>query len=261
MSSKQYNDIHLEYSDCYQTSVYTQMEKENVRRAVRYEIQGARVLEHACGSGFYTFDLLRWGAASVVAIDISEEMIADARSHPDNNTFTGRVEFRVGDASNPAVIDGAPFDVVIAVWLLTYAPDHETLSRMFQTVAINLKPGGKFITTVIRPSSDPLTALKIGTVNFWSPHHYRIEARHAVPDGAAVRCILNQGSVSAQWDSFYLNRKTYESAARQGGMTGEIIYREPVVPEHISSKYPSEEMERLVRGETTLPFNLLTVCK
>lgn len=40
--------------------------------------QNARLLELACESGFYTYDFLRWGARSVVGVDISPIMIDEA---------------------------------------------------------------------------------------------------------------------------------------------------------------------------------------
>ena len=53
-------------------------EVENVRRVLMPLIKGARVLELACGNGFYTYDLMEWGAESVLAVDISAGMLQSA---------------------------------------------------------------------------------------------------------------------------------------------------------------------------------------
>lgn len=47
------------------------IERENVHEKLASFIKGARVLELACGSGFYTYNFLDWGAISVIGVDIS----------------------------------------------------------------------------------------------------------------------------------------------------------------------------------------------
>ena len=51
----------------------------NAKRILSPFIKGARVLELACGSGFFTGHLLDWGASSVVAVDISQGMVDVAK--------------------------------------------------------------------------------------------------------------------------------------------------------------------------------------
>ena len=52
----------------------------NVESVLAPLIHGKRLLELACGSGFYSFDLLSWGAESVVAVDNSPALLSLARS-------------------------------------------------------------------------------------------------------------------------------------------------------------------------------------
>jgi len=65
-----------------------------IRRCVQNEFFGADVFEVACGTGYWTEFLAR-KAASVLATDINDEVLAIARSKPIDNQ---RVSFRREDA-------------------------------------------------------------------------------------------------------------------------------------------------------------------
>ncbi|ELR09393.1 hypothetical protein GMDG_03957 [Pseudogymnoascus destructans 20631-21] len=78
-TSLQYDPIQAPY-DYIRTSTIALIEHDNVRTTLTPFIPNARVLELACGSGFYTYDLLKWGARSVVGVDISAVMMDKARS-------------------------------------------------------------------------------------------------------------------------------------------------------------------------------------
>lgn len=81
--STQYNTIQGPYDSLRQKSIAI-IEHENVQTTVAPFIQNARVLELACGSGYYTYDFLKWGASAVVGVDISPVMVEEARRkrHP-----------------------------------------------------------------------------------------------------------------------------------------------------------------------------------
>ncbi|KAL9614981.1 MAG: hypothetical protein Q9167_000512, partial [Letrouitia subvulpina] len=166
--SSQYDTIQAPYDLLRETSIAC-IERENVQTAIAPFIHGARVLELACGSGFYTREFLPWGARAVVGVDISERMLAEARrrvrvgagaagavglddpssSFPLSND-SPRVDFIHADCGEPMLYkprgkdegEGEGFDVVFGAWLLNYAADREGLVRMFQNVCLNLREGG-----------------------------------------------------------------------------------------------------------------------
>jgi demethylmenaquinone methyltransferase/2-methoxy-6-polyprenyl-1,4-benzoquinol methylase len=72
-------------------------------------LAGRRVLEIACGTGWWT-ERYAPGAAKVFATDVNEEVLAVARS---KSYPPGRVEFDTADAFNLAAIPG-DFDAVFA---------------------------------------------------------------------------------------------------------------------------------------------------
>jgi len=50
-------------------------ERSNLHAAVSPHVNGARVLDLACGTGYYSKLLLEWGASSVLGVDLSAAMI------------------------------------------------------------------------------------------------------------------------------------------------------------------------------------------
>ena len=90
------------------------------------ELAGQRVLDLACGFGFYTRQLKQRGAAQVVGVDISPEMVRLACAKEQEDP-TG-VEYRVGDSIHLPVL--GRFDLVTAVYLLNYAESKDQMLGM-----------------------------------------------------------------------------------------------------------------------------------
>jgi 2-polyprenyl-3-methyl-5-hydroxy-6-metoxy-1,4-benzoquinol methylase len=106
------------------------------------DISGKSVLDLACGEGLYTRQLKQMGASRVVGVDISESMVRSAREQ-EAKTPLG-IEYIRSSVQDLGKI--GEFDVVIAVFLLHYAPTKEQLLKICQTVYDNLKPEQRFIT-------------------------------------------------------------------------------------------------------------------
>lgn len=113
------------------------------------DVHGKSVLDLACGTGFYSRELRRRGAADVLGIDISGRMTAVAEERERQQPLG--VRYRVGDVAElppPA----RPFDLALAVQLLSYAPDLATTERMCRAAHANLRPGGELF--VLNQSPD-----------------------------------------------------------------------------------------------------------
>ncbi|KAG8533860.1 uncharacterized protein KY384_001601 [Bacidia gigantensis] len=158
--STQYDDIQGPY-DYIRTKSIALIEHENVRDTIGPYIKGARVLELACGSAFYTYSFLDWGATSVTGVDISSGMIEEAkRNAPNDGSSKGKVDFILADCSKPKEFEGGPFDVVFGAWLLNYAEDKKGLVNMFRNIEVNLKPGGHLVSVTVPPAEDPTESIK-----------------------------------------------------------------------------------------------------
>lgn len=94
---------------------------------------GESILDLGCGTGHLT-KLIQEKGASVIGIDSSEEMIAQAKeSFPD-------IEFKVANASN-FYFEGE-FDAIFSNAVLHWIKEADTL---IESVYDNLKPGGRFV--------------------------------------------------------------------------------------------------------------------
>ncbi|KAL8897952.1 MAG: hypothetical protein Q9207_006948, partial [Kuettlingeria erythrocarpa] len=149
--STQYNTIQAPYDEWRKTSIAL-IERDNVRSAVSPFITGARVLDLACGSGFYTHKFIEWGAASVVGVDISSAMLEQANRATSD---ASKVKFIEQDCSKAQLIDGGNFDLVFGAWLLNYAETRAQLAEMFRLIAMNLHDGGWFVGVTPPPTNDP----------------------------------------------------------------------------------------------------------
>lgn len=83
--------------------------------ALQAALVGRRVLEIACGTGYWT-PVIAEVARHVVATDVSKEMLAVAR---EKELPAGKVEFRLADAYNLDEVPGT-FDAAVAMFWLSH---------------------------------------------------------------------------------------------------------------------------------------------
>ena len=207
-------------------------ETYNMHQALAPYIQGATVLDLACGNGNYSQLLISWGAAQVVGVDISSGMIAAAKA----GNSSDRIRFLVADCSIPTRYDGEPFDIVFGGWLLNDAPDGTTIANMYRNICINLKEGGRFFGVTPYPTEDPRkhyeTALKSKPLFY---NQVWIEPTQDVDDGVATLVTADIEPERLQFNSYHLKSIVYEKAAREGGMKGTLEWR-PII-------FPSDESQ------------------
>jgi len=143
----QYDQIGSKYDEYARTATLKRAESYTFFCMVG-ELAGQRVLDLACGFGFYTRQLKQRGAAQVVGVDISPEMVRLARAKEQEDP-TG-VEYRVGDAIHLPLL--GPFDLVTAVYLLNYAESKDQMLGMCRSAYDNLVAGGRFVAYTINPA-------------------------------------------------------------------------------------------------------------
>ena len=153
---------------------------------------GARVLEVGSGTGFITSILAELGYR-VEGIDLSEEMLARARTNLDREGFSSRVNLSQGDAEDLDFPDNH-FDAVVSRWVLWTLPRPDVAIGEMSRV---LKPGGTAALVDggrLKPSafgrlrSDLTNWVMTGRRPGWQGQGYKeIEAQlpHYNPDQAA----------------------------------------------------------------------------
>ncbi len=171
-------------------------------------IAGKSLLDLACGEGFYTRRIKEHGAGHVIGVDISAKMIELARQEETVNPLG--IDYIVGDVLKLGEI--GRFDLVVASYLLNYARTKEQLLDMCRAIAVNLKPGGRFVSINNNPDQPPKsfpTCKKYGFAKSISG---------PLQEGAVITYkFLRQGQ-KFRIDNYYLSRKTHEWAFNMVGL-------------------------------------------
>ena len=217
----QYDHIGSKYDEYAQTATLKRAESYTFFRMAG-ELAGQRVLDLACGFGFYTKQLKQRGAAQVVGVDISPEMVRLARAK-EQEAPTG-VEYRVGDATHLPLL--GPFDLVTAVYLLNYATSQAQLLSMCRSAYDNLVVGGHFVAytvnptfTLSKPNSTPygVTVLR----QAFEAERYVCDAEFVTDPPTPFQCF--------QW-----SQATYEWAMKEAGFRACAWHASEVAPEDVA---------------------------
>ncbi len=109
-----------------------------------------RVLDAATGTGDLAIAMARAGAAEVIGIDFSSEMIVEANRKAGNDG--DRVRFEVADAMD-LPFDDDEFDACTVSFGLRNMPDYDAAIASMTRI---LKPGGAFICLEMTPLGHPV---------------------------------------------------------------------------------------------------------
>jgi SAM-dependent methyltransferase len=112
-------------------------------RALLPAMAGRRVVDLGCGFGWFSRWARAHGAASVLGIDISANMMERARAETDDAAITYRIE-NLEQLALPA----AGFDLAFSSLAFHYLPDFAGLVR---TVRAALAPGAVFVFSIEHP--------------------------------------------------------------------------------------------------------------
>jgi ubiquinone/menaquinone biosynthesis C-methylase UbiE len=217
----QYDHIGSKYDEYARTATLKRAERYTFFRMVG-ELTGKRVLDLACGFGFYTRLLKQRGAVQVLGIDISPEMVRLAYAKEQDEP-TG-VEYRVGDAIDlPAL---GSFDLVTAVYLLNYATSKDQMLGMCRSAYDNLVPGGRFVAYTVNPAF---------TLSKPNSTKYGVTMLRQLPEVDRYMCDLEfvtdppMPYQHPQW-----NQVTHEWALREAGFREFAWHPSEVAPEDIA---------------------------
>lgn len=254
----QYDDIGATYEEMKKLPV-AKLEHANVEAAVSPFIKGAKVLDLACGTGYYSKKFLGWGAKQVLGVDISKGMV-DAANAASANLHG--LKFHVADGSVPVQYEDGPFDVVFGAWLLNYASNGKEMADMFRNASLNLRESGHFIGVAPPPTNDPRRHCERALAA--RPEQYAdvvVAIIKDVEEGVATHLNATVESGKVEFDAYHLSKNVYERSAREGGFEGALIWR-PVDSQDIHSDV-LEVLRTCSWGEyLTVPhFGMLVVAR
>ncbi len=171
------------------------------------DLDGLRVLDLACGDGFYTRRIRKAGAAQVIGIDVSAEMIRLAAELETAQPLG--IEYRC--ASALSLPEQGEFDLVSAAYLLHYASNVDELSAMCGQVARQLAPGGWFVAINENPDQTP--------EQYAGYSQYGFNKSGPMPreEGSPIHYSMISGRQLIRFDAYYYGRETYERVLRAAG--------------------------------------------
>jgi SAM-dependent methyltransferase len=216
----QYDHIGSKYDEYARTATLKRAESYTFFRMVG-ALEGKRVLDLACGFGFYTRLLKQHGAAQVLGIDISSKMIRLAQQQEQAKPLG--ITYEVGDAVTLPQL--GPFDLVTAVYLLNYATSKEQLRGMFRSAYTNLVVGGRFVAYTMDPAF---------TLSKPNSTKYGVTVLRQVPQEGGYGCDAEFVTVPptpfqyVQW-----SQVTYEWAIKEAGFGEFAWHPTEVAPEDV----------------------------
>ena len=142
------------------------------------ELAGLRVVDLGCGFGWFPRWARTQGAASVLGLDLSENMLARARAM----TSDAAITYRRADLEQLDLPE-AGFDLAYSALVLHYLPD---IGPLLRTVRRALVPGGRFVFSVEHP------VLTAPVRQGWTTD---AEGRHAWP----INGYLDEGARTTDW--------------------------------------------------------------
>ena len=112
-------------------------------RALLPDLRGARILDLGCGFGAFDRWAIEQGATSVVAIDLSQRMLARAR----DLTASDKIRYLHGDLADLAAFPGE-FDLIYSALAFHYIADFAALCRNMRQ---RLQDSGCLVATLEHP--------------------------------------------------------------------------------------------------------------
>lgn len=219
-----YNKIAKQYREVKERPWRSLVEEYSMLKLIG-ALDGKKVIDLACGEGFFTRKLKMSGATTVVGTDISREMIALAIDREQSEPLG--INYRVEDvrATGPQL----DYDLAIAAWLLVYAHDREELAAMCRGLARQLRSGGRLVTLTTNPQLyffDRFDYQKYG---------FQIQLEDQVREGALIRWSgrLKDSSL-IEVDNYYLPKEAYVSALEDAGFCDVVIHPLSLSPEAAS---------------------------
>ncbi|KAF7952193.1 uncharacterized protein EAE97_001690 [Botrytis byssoidea] len=221
--STQYDAIGAKY-DLFCDLPIQQMNHAAMMKHLGPIVHSKRILELACGTGFYTSKMLHMGASHVTAVDISSAMVSAAQAKipvemKDNITFC-TADCAQSSMWNEVQLRGqeGTFDMVVAAWLLNYAETRE-MRRMLENIYLALKPGGILIAlTVNAPIIDsfqPNDQLNPREAHLGSVYDVigTVEGGYKI-----LLSSVGLGENDIKFEFYFLREEVYRQAAAEAGM-------------------------------------------
>jgi SAM-dependent methyltransferase len=224
----EYDNIGREYQESKRLPFRIHIEEHTMFELLP-DLAGLSVVDLACGEGVYSRKLLRRGAARVVGVDISPEMVSLARREEQAEPLGA--EYVVADVATVDI--GERFDVALCSFLFNYARSRNELRSLVESVAGLLRPGGRVIGCNDYPENPP--------ANFdrYRPYGFVKFGAAEPQEGSTITYrFYNPDGTVFEIDNYYLPTEAYRREFLVAGFASFDWVMPTVSPEGRSSFTP-----------------------
>jgi len=202
------------------------------------DIKGRRVLDLACGDGYFSRLMKKCGALEVVGVDISKKMLVLAKQEEKKNPL-GIKYLQYDVAKLPKL---GEFHLVNAAFLLHYAQSKQDLFSMCKNIYENLGKGGKFIAFNLNPLNPLL---------FDGRYGFTITGKKPLREGDALTVKLSGNQENCAFQIYFWNKKTYEQALRSAGFK-KINWQKAIVSQDGIKKFGKDFWQNYEKQPPTI---------
>ena len=206
--SSQYDSFADQYKKTKESPLRTYVEAHSFWEMVG-DVSGLSVLDLACGEGHYTRLLKQRGAARVVGVDISQGMIDLALSQEQDKALG--VEYLCRDVASMENL--GEFDLVVAAYLLHYAPDEQSLLNMCRNIVAHMPDSGRFVTLNENPEQ-PEDAYA-----GYDQYGFNKSAKKPRSEGSVITYWMISGREVFKFEAYYHSSDTYQRTFQQAGFS------------------------------------------
>ncbi len=205
-----------------------------------------RILDLACGQGFFT-RALRDEGASMVGVDISEELISLARKKEEESGVKPPILYTAAPSHKLDHFGQSSFDCVISVLALQ---NIEFIQATMNEVAAVLKPGGRFIFVINHPAFRNPQSTHWGYDTEREVQYRRVDAYLSE---SKTNIVMNPGGKDKKHTvSFHRPLQFWSKALKKAGLA--IVRIEEWESHKKSEPGPRQKAEDRARKEIPLFF-------
>ncbi|WP_165969291.1 class I SAM-dependent methyltransferase [Actinomadura sp. KC06] len=201
----QFDTLARMYEDMFRLPWRRHLEKHSVLSALG-SFGDRAVLDVGCGTGVYTREVRRRGAARVTGYDVSEGMVARARLIERGEPLG--IEYST-EPPDPAT---DCYDLALGVYVLPYAEDYRSLVNVCAAAGRVLRPGGLFVTLPVNPDYD-------GRRDYYARYGFRLWDAEPRADASRVTLELAFGPYHEKITARHWSRTTLERALAEASFT------------------------------------------
>jgi ubiquinone/menaquinone biosynthesis C-methylase UbiE len=192
-------------------------------------LAGLSIVDLACGEGIYARKLVRRGAACVVGVDISPEMVALATRAEESEALG--IEYVLADVA--AVDLGQRFDIAFCSFLFNYATSRTELSSLIQSVARLVRPGGLVVGCNDFPDNPP------HCYDRYRPYGFVKVGAGERREGTTITYrFFNPDGTFFELDNYYLPTEAYRNEFAAAGFASFDWVMPEVSPEGLAAFAP-----------------------